>query len=86
MQNTAAGNSDVSQSLKRITTSCWETQKILAGEGSLVATWCQRRAYCIADNLLPPRKMGEGKGDCRVQVIAFNLDTYVLLKGQAGRA
>lgn len=30
--------------------------------------------------------MGEGRGDCRVQVIAFNLDTYVLLKGQAGRA
>lgn len=30
--------------------------------------------------------MGEGKGDCRAQVIAFNPDTYVLLKGQAGRA
>lgn len=41
--------------------------------------------YCIGDKLLPPRKTREGKRDCSVQVVARNLDTYVLLKGQAGR-
>lgn len=30
--------------------------------------------------------MREGKRYRRVQVAAFNLDTYVLLKGQTGRA